>query len=142
MISFWNGITTAAALVLLACAAGAAGATTHEALGGRGGVGRGAVVSLVAFGSGAALKQVRASENAEDGIRLDGPGGGNRVEKCAGTANQGPGVAIRSGSTGNTVQGNVALGNDAVDVVDDNPDCDADVWKKNVFETRGAPCIR
>jgi CSLREA domain-containing protein len=98
-------------------------------------------VGLRVIGSGATLKQVRASENAEDGIRLDGPGGGNRVEKCAGTANQGPGIAIRSGSTGNTVQGNVALGNDAVDVLDDNPDCDADVWKKNVFETRSAPCI-
>jgi CSLREA domain-containing protein len=101
----------------------------------------GNTVGLRVIGSGAMLKQVRASENTQDGIRLDGPGGGNRVEKCAGNANQGPGIAIRSSSTGNTVQRNVALGNDAVDLLDDNPDCDANVWKKNVFETRGAPCI-
>jgi hypothetical protein len=92
-------------------------------------------------GTGNIVKQVRASENADAGILLRAPGSGNKIEKCSGTANQGPGISVLAGNTANTVQNNVALGNDAIDLYDGNASCDADVWKKNVFENRNLPCI-
>ena len=84
------------------------------------------------------MKRVRASENDQDGIRLDGPGGGNRVELCSGTANQGPGISVQAGSTANTLQNNVALGNDAIDLFDENPDCGANLEEERVRDAQRA----
>jgi hypothetical protein len=97
---------------------------------------------LVVSGTENVLEQVRASENDGDGIRLAAPGSGNRIENCSGTANQGPGISVQTGSTGNTIRRNVALGNDAIDVYDGNPNCADDAWTRNVFEMRSEPCIR
>jgi hypothetical protein len=97
---------------------------------------------LVVSGTGNVVKRVRASENDGDGIRLGAPGSGNRVEGCSSTANQGPGISVQAGSTANTIRRSVALGNDAVDVYDGNPNCDGDAWARNTFETRNEPCIR
>jgi len=109
---------------------------TGASVAGNGGVG------LRVAGSNSVMKQVHASESGQDGIRLDAPGSRNRIESSRSTANQGPGISVQPGNTANTVQRNVALGNDAVDLFDGNDGCDADAWKKNVFENRNAPCIQ
>lgn len=90
------------------------------------------------------VKEVRANGNGA-GIQLDAPGGGNVIEKCSAQANNGTsgvGIAVGDGNTENVIQKNVALGNDGFDLVDGNPGCDADSWKKNVFFSRSDPCIQ
>lgn len=97
---------------------------------------------LVVSGSTNVIEQVRASENDDGGIRLAAPGNGNRVENCSSTANQGPGIAVEAGSKKNTIQRNVALGADAVDLYEGNASCADNVWMRNTLETRSEPCIR
>jgi CSLREA domain-containing protein len=94
-------------------------------------------------GSHNVAQRVRASGNHGDGIRLDftNGGGGNTISKSTAHANDGHGIHIQLGNTGNVVQQNVSLAQDGDDLVDDNPACDANLWKKNVFETRNDPCI-
>src|SRR5262249_40043927 len=57
------------------------------------------VVGLRVAGSNSVLKHVHASESGQDGIRLDAPGRGNRIQSSRSTANQGPGISIQVGST-------------------------------------------
>jgi parallel beta-helix repeat protein len=62
------------------------------------------------------------------------------------------GIQIGVGNTNNRAQGNTALRNAGVDLRDDNPGCDANLWRSNIFVTDlvaglsdggpGAGCIR
>lgn len=97
---------------------------------------------LVVQGDGNVLKQVRAAENAGDGVHLGGPGLGNTVTGVSSGANQGAGIYVEGNSVGNTLKKNVALGSDSIDLFDANPGCDGNVWKGNVFELRNDLCIR
>jgi parallel beta-helix repeat protein len=45
------------------------------------------------------------------------------------------GIFIDFGSTGNVIHGNTALGNGEFDLFDDNPNCDANKWSGNHFNT-------
>ncbi len=53
--------------------------------------------------------------------------------------NAGIGIGILGGS--NLIKSNTALGNGVDDLFDNNPDCDANTWKANVFVTKNQPCI-
>ena len=66
------------------------------------------------------------------GAFVDGPAAIG--SSCARMANRGRDLG-QAGSTANTLQNNVALG-DAIDLFDANVACGGDTWKKNVFENR------
>ena len=103
------------------------------------------LIGLELLGADHVVKDVRADANGE-GIRLDAPGGNNTIEKCSAHVNNGPptgtGIKVENGNTGNVIQKNTALFNDGPDLEDDNPNCDANVWRKNVFLTPTAACIQ
>jgi parallel beta-helix repeat protein len=61
--------------------------------------------------------------------------GGNQA-----TAN-GYGIRLELGSFNNRVRLNTVLGSTNFDLVDDNPDCDANFWTNNTFGTANQPCI-
>jgi parallel beta-helix repeat protein len=53
------------------------------------------------------------------------------------------GIRVSAGATNNLLQANNAVGNTPLDLVDDNPNCDANVWKANRFITTNQPqCVR
>jgi CSLREA domain-containing protein len=68
--------------------------------------------------------------------------GGNTVTESSTLANgtYAFGVSIDEGSSGNTVEGNVALGN-LVDLFDENEDCGGNAWSDNVFFSGSEPCV-
>jgi parallel beta-helix repeat protein len=45
------------------------------------------------------------------------------------------GIQVEQNSSENTLQGNTALTNANVDLEDDNPGCDSNVWSNNTFAT-------
>jgi parallel beta-helix repeat protein len=57
------------------------------------------------------------------------------------TGNAVDGVVIERGRHGNEVIGNTASSNGATDLVDQNFQCDSNVWRNNSFGTRNQPCI-
>jgi CSLREA domain-containing protein len=69
-------------------------------------------------------------------------GDGNAVTDSStlGNGTYAYGVAIGLGSSGNTVEANVALGN-GIDLNDDNDDCDGNVWSENIYLSGNQPCI-
>jgi hypothetical protein len=101
-------------------------------------------IGLALVGSQNVVKAVRADANGA-GIQLDAPGGGNTIEKCTASANNGPptgvGIAVASGNTGNVIQKNVAFFNDGFDLDDANPGCDGNTWTKNLFSGVSVGCI-
>jgi parallel beta-helix repeat protein len=64
----------------------------------------------------------------------------NRVLGNAMVGNSFAGVHLVSG-TGNLVAFNVAVFNGDTDLVDENVNCDANLWVFNLFFTRNQPCI-
>jgi hypothetical protein len=62
--------------------------------------------------------------------------------------NTGTGIFVANGVTNSTVKKNVALGNAATDVKDDNATCDSNTWYGNVFGTSDVagggpdPCLQ
>jgi len=93
-------------------------------------------------GSKNVVHKVRADGNHGDGIFLDAPGSGNKIESCATNANDGnAGIEVGVGSILNVVQKNVSLANDGRDLLENNSNCDGSMWKKNVFQTHNAPCV-
>jgi parallel beta-helix repeat protein len=73
--------------------------------------------------------------NGRDGIILGGPGG----------PSSGCGVPFTTpcpGAIGNTITGNTAMGNVRHDARDENPGCDANVWRNNHFRTVFQGCER
>ncbi len=95
----------------------------------------GAIVKVDA----SALTRIRASSNAAAGLTISQGGGGNTITRSRATANATTGIRIFS-SSANVIQKNVALGNGG-DLSDDAADCDANIWKANVFRTGSQPCI-
>lgn len=73
---------------------------------------------------------------------------GNIVLSSTSSGNFGDGIQVGGVNTGNRLQGNTALTNGGVDLRDDNPGCDTNVWKSNTFATDsegdgpGAGCIK
>ncbi len=99
-------------------------------------------------GNGNTVKSVRADANGS-GIYLGAPGGSSKIEKCTAHANNGSapgtdgtGIKVALGSTGNVVQKNAAFVNDGANLADDNPNCDGNVWKKNIFDGAATACVQ
>ena len=104
---------------------------------------------LTIRGSNSTLQKIRADGNRENGIRLTallngltGTSSGNAVQKSVASGNGGHGIFLTAGTTNSRVQKNAALGNDAEDLRDANPSCDANVWSANTFRRGTDPCIR
>ena len=57
------------------------------------------------------------------------------------TIGNGNGIAIYNRSHDNLIHGNVALEN-MIDLVDENVDCDNNIWKNNVFNTTSNSILR
>jgi hypothetical protein len=97
-------------------------------------------------GSGNVVTRVLAHGNRGNGIHLiandSGSGVGNKVTKCSGLANDGPGILLNVGVAQSIVQKNTSLASDSTDLQDLNPDCGTNVWKQNAFVTRFADCIQ
>jgi CSLREA domain-containing protein len=112
------------------------------------------VSNVIAAANGSHGLNIRASASKLKGVRADANGGnglfltptldasGNTVEKNVTAANDGHGIVLATGSTGNRVQKNVALGNGDNDFRDVNPSCDANVWSANTFRTSAEACIQ
>ncbi len=101
-------------------------------------------IGLDLVGSQNVVKSVHADANGA-GIQLGAPGGGNTIEKCTASANNGPpsgaGIAVATGSTGNVIRKNLAYLNDGPDLDDGNPGCDGNTWTKNLFSGVSVACI-
>ena len=54
--------------------------------------------------------------------------------------NEGTGILVMNGATGNRITGNKVTGNNP-DVDDENADCDANFWRGNRFNTSGSICL-
>ncbi len=52
------------------------------------------------------------------------------------------GLHLLEGSTFNEITRNTAIENTEIDLVDDNPDCDNNRWKRNRFGTANQDCIK
>jgi parallel beta-helix repeat protein len=72
--------------------------------------------------------------NHSHGIALMNGSGKNDVRYNAGT-NDGDGIHVELGSTGNHLMRNTESGNVGFDLRDDNPGCDDNRWKHNSFST-------
>ena len=84
------------------------------------------------------MQRVHASSNSTGLVIADGAG--NTVTQSAASANASRGIAIEQGSGANVIKQNLALGN-SLDLDDENPDCDANIWTDDVFATRSQSCI-
>ncbi len=94
----------------------------------------------------------RVSARRGNGIGLQiGGANDNLVELNLVTGNADNGISIRNGSLRNTVRNNTAVGNVVLppastnfgptfDLLDNNPNCDANVWLDNRFGTAFPPC--
>jgi hypothetical protein len=51
------------------------------------------------------------------------------------------GICVHAGATGNVIRENIALDNKDSDLVDENANCDANVWTSNRFGTANQTCI-
>ena len=109
---------------------------TRASVVGNGGVG------LRVDGSDNVVERVSASENDQDGIRVDGPGGGNLVELCSGMANQGPGISVRPAAPRTRCRTTSRSATTRSTLFDANVACGGDTWNKNVFENRDPGCIQ
>jgi parallel beta-helix repeat protein len=57
-------------------------------------------------------------------------------------SNVGPGIQLDTDATGNHIHKNRALDNGSFDLEDDNPGCDANIWRNNIFGVANNPgCI-
>jgi len=81
------------------------------------------------------------SNNTGNGIFIEN-GTENQLKENTTNGNGVAGIAIAVDSTGNSVRGNTAQSNSFVDLSDDNPSCDNNVWMSNVFNTSSQACIQ
>ena len=82
-----------------------------------------------------------ASNNGANGFEvLDGTS--SQLKENTTNGNGGAGIRLGTGSIGNSVRGNTAQSNSSVDLADDNPNCDNNVWMSNVFNTANQACIQ
>lgn len=83
-----------------------------------------------------------------DGIRIEFEANGNVVTANRVLRNAANGIATTLGSVANRIAGNTALDNNvlgiegAFDLLDENPDCDANLWQGNEFGTAFPECAQ
>jgi parallel beta-helix repeat protein len=94
----------------------------------------------------------RQTARRGNGIGLQiGGANDNLVENNTVTGNADNGISVRNGSLRNTVRNNTAVGNAVLppvsqtfgptfDLLDNNPNCDANVWLDNRYGTAFPPC--
>jgi len=94
----------------------------------------------------------RQTARRGNGIGLQiGGANDNLVENNLVTRNADNGISIRNGSLRNTVRNNTAVGNAVLppasttfgptfDLLDNNPNCDANIWLDNRYTTAFPPC--
>jgi parallel beta-helix repeat protein len=92
-------------------------------------------------GSKNQVKNNVVSDNGNDGIRLEGPGQGNKIQGNQVIGNQDNGIQVNSNSTNAQIKGNEARGNDNYDLDDESGGCGSNTWKSNTFVTRSQDCI-
>jgi len=90
-------------------------------------------------GPGNILERTLVLRGAQDGlvVRSDG----NQIRASFSDGNAGSGIIVRNGFTGNEITGSEALDNGGFDLVDENPNCDHNIWSANQFRTANASCI-
>jgi parallel beta-helix repeat protein len=98
----------------------------------------------VIIGLGSNGNTVQGSQvlgNVNFGIAL--AQGANNTTVSSNTVNEnGRGITVTLGATVNTIVSNTAQNNIVFDLEDDNPNCDANVWRHNNFNTTNQPqCI-
>ena len=106
-------------------------------------------VGIQDLGMSNIIRNNTSSGNTGGGIHVFGPHGVVQSNTASGNGPLGgghcgpgaSGICIVAGPGLNLVQGNTALGNTGTDLGDENPGCDADVWKHNTFGTRNQTCI-
>lgn len=64
------------------------------------------------------------------------------LQKNAATGNGLNGIFVLEEATHNFFIKNTAVGNSAIDLVDENPDCDDNLWKANTFGSKSQACIQ
>jgi YVTN family beta-propeller protein/parallel beta-helix repeat protein len=95
---------------------------------------------LLADGTGNQLKGNTTNGNGEIGIEADGASTGHSIRGNTANGNL-AGIVLFNGSTGNTVKGNTTLNNLALDLFDENANCDSNIWTNNVFNIANQACI-
>jgi parallel beta helix pectate lyase-like protein len=87
-----------------------------------------------------ALVRNTARDSVSDGFGVFGSG--HTFVNNVARSNAGSGLHVLSGSTGNSIIRTIAADNAVFDLQDDNPDCDNNRWRANVFRTSNNACIR
>jgi parallel beta-helix repeat protein len=80
------------------------------------------------------------SMNGRAGVFLQTNSNDNHLNNNQTNGNRFIGIRVVSGSS-NHINGNTALGNPAIDLDDDNANCDDNKWNGNTFNTANQPCI-
>ena len=91
------------------------------------------------------IKNNVVTGNSSDGIALRAKSSDNTLMKNTASSNGRYGILLSTfggPSTDNVIKNNDALSNATLDLMDQNPSCDDNIWKKNTFETSDpAACI-
>jgi parallel beta-helix repeat protein len=103
-------------------------------------------IQVFAGGSRNQIKFNQVYNNALDGITVFAGGNNNVIESNRVQSNRANGIRIRGaagsfpGPTGNQILRNVSFGNAQFDLRDDQPNCDANIWRGNQAATFTPPC--
>lgn len=85
-------------------------------------------------------------EAIRDGLKLEKEAYENTLTRNFVFNNNGNGIYVDEGSTGNSIMRNIVFSNgddidDSFDLNDGNDDCDSNEWKRNKFRTSNLECI-
>lgn len=96
----------------------------------------------VVLGDGANNNTIQSSQilgNIVQGVLIEGD---NNTVRSNTVNENGRGITLDLGATANIIMSNTAKNNVVFDLQDDNPNCDANVWQNNNFNTANQPqCI-
>lgn len=116
----------------------------------RNGLAAGAQGGVAIFNGSGNVVQNNSLNNNFNGIEIQSPG--NTVLKNTVNGSVSTGIFITSIGSPSIVKLNTALGNAFVDMSDDSPTCQGNLWRKNIFQTDlaggmpnggpGDPCIK
>jgi parallel beta-helix repeat protein len=106
-------------------------------------------VGIEDLGNSNTIRGNTSNGNTDGGIQVRGPNDVVQSNTASGNGSLGgghcgpggSGICIVFGPGNNIIQGNTALSNLGTDLGDENPGCDADIWKSNVFGTANQACI-
>ena len=82
------------------------------------------------------------STNNEFGIFVSPNSNNNLINGNTASNNGTAGIAVFVIAQGNLIVGNTAQNNGSADMLDGNPNCDANKWVGNTFGTANQPCIQ